>query len=134
MNRWMGLAVVWVLGGCGGSDAPFADCDIGGLTGTWRFHYDETNGNCGAIADETVALSSSAPSSCTTNSSSVSGDKCELQDDFTCPLTSGTGSQRWVEVIDQASATEMDGTATVQLVDDAGDTCRSTYNVTVTKL
>jgi hypothetical protein len=138
--RRAGLAVMMAcwLAGCGGDDnpAPFSDCHIGELSGTWRTHYAETNGNCGAIADETGIFNPNAPppAGVTIDAKQISSDKCRGDLAFTIATTDGQGSQSWVMVIHQTSATELQGTATLQLNHPTLGNCRSTYDVTVTQL
>lgn len=128
-------ALVVFLAGCGSADEEFTDCRIGELTGAWRMTYAETNGNCGAIADETAIFDpNSGPTpGCVVHSSSVSADKCEGQVDSECAFPDGDGSVRWVMVLDQISPAALSGTGTVQ-VSSSQLTCRSTYNLDMTRL
>ena len=115
----------------------FSDCNLGSITGTWRTHYDETNGNCGAIPDETnISTSTTMPSdsACTVTTNVLSDDKCHLDRQFECPTTDGLGTQSWTSAITQTAAGRIEGSATVQLQHPSIGTCRSTYNVTITQL
>jgi hypothetical protein len=124
-------ATVAVLASCGGEDF---ECAIGELTGTWRFSYDEQNGNCGPIADETAVFDPGAPTGCDENYSEVSADSCRLDLDFECPLADGQGSQQWVMVVEQTADDRLDGTATVQVSHPTIGTCRSTYDIVAQRL
>ena len=72
MRRITAVLVVVVLAACGGSDSGSGGssgftCSIGtGTSGSYRFHYVETNGTCGAISDETSVPGTAAPTGCTT--------------------------------------------------------------------
>lgn len=149
MRGTLVLAAATVFGAataCGGSSSSGAaapppasfTCNIGNLSGAWRAHYVETNGTCGSISDETVIAGSPAPSSnCTVQTAQVSSDRCKAEWAFTCPTTDGQGTVSWVVVLDQVSDSELKGSGTVQATDPAlppPDTCRSTYDITVTKL
>lgn len=124
---------------CGSSDGsgeePYT-CAIGELVGTWRWHYDETDGTCGQIPDETGIFDPNAEPApgCTIASSSVSDDKCRSDTAFTCPTTDNLGDQSWVMVVHHSGAGLLTGTATVQINHSTLGTCRSTYDVTVTEL
>lgn len=124
------------LGACSSSsdDKPFA-CALGELRGTWRIAYVETDGTCGALADETVVLSDGAAaqsaSTCTTTTSEISADKCRLDTDTTCPLTGATGAQRWIGSLRHVADGRLSGSMTVQVT--GASTCRSTYDVTWTR-
>jgi len=123
------VAAVW-LASCGGGSH---DCAIGSLTGTWRLTYAQTDGNCGPISAETVQAGTPGSPSCSIASRQISPDKCRLDTSFTCPTTDNRGTQSWVAVLHQDSSTQLSGTGTVQVNHPAG-TCRSTYNLTMTKL
>jgi hypothetical protein len=136
MKKLLGTLVpgVLLLSGCGGGSSSF-QCSIGSLTGTWRLHYDQTNGTCGTIADETFiigALGSGA--GCTSQAQTISSDHCRLDTAFTCPTTDSLGTQAWVISLTQNSPTQLGGSGTVQVNHPTLGTCRSTYNLTVTKI
>ena len=126
----VGLAAC-VLVACSSTEGSetFA-CSLGSLEGTWRIHYEETDGNCGEIADETVVQGATDPGadSCTYAASTVSADKCRWDTDFTCPTTDQRGTQRWTGVMTQTGEEELSGSMTVQLKHPMG-TCRGTYRV-----
>jgi hypothetical protein len=132
------MAVASVItAGCGAADdEPFTDCAIGELTGTWRIHYDETDGNCGPMPDETGIFdpSSEMPAECSVQAKAISADKCRADLSWTCPTTDGKGTQKWVMVVRQRAATKLTGTATVQLDHSSLGSCRSSYAVTATQL
>ena len=69
------LLIVVSLGAvaCGGD--PFT-CAIGSLTGTWRTHYVQTDGTCGAIPDETTILGGSGSGGATYTQQQISADHC----------------------------------------------------------
>jgi hypothetical protein len=131
----IGLSCV-VLAGCSSGDPSFT-CAIGELSGTWRIHYEETNGNCGAVADETVVLSpaasQAASAGCTYAAQNISSDKCSLELDFTCPTTDNAGTQHWIGSMHQVAADRLEGSYTVQLQHPQLGTCRSTYDTTMQK-
>lgn len=129
MSKTILVAAV-LAGGCGGSDF---ECAIGELTGSWRLHYEETDGTCGAIADETALFdpAGALPGNCVTNADNLSADRCEYDLDYTC--TEPTFTQRWVSHFEQIDEDFMRATATLTFTDAAGS-CRSTYDVTITKL
>ena len=126
------------VAGCSGAAEPFRDCHMDSLSGTWRVAYRETNGNCGAISDEMVntsaAASGSTASSCRSLSYGISSNKCRVEQSFTCPTTGGGGTQAWTLVNQQMSPTAISGTGTVQISDSVYGACRSTYELTWSKL
>ena len=139
---WMMFAALggaFLVSSCGGGgdSAPAFTCAIGSLPGgSWRWHYTETNGSCGAIADETILPGSDVgTSSCTGVTNQISADRCTVDFAKTCPLNSTTiiGTQTWVGHLVQTAATELHGSATLQAVAPFGS-CRSTYSIAVTKL
>lgn len=112
-------------------------CAIGSLTGTWRVTYTEVDGTCGAIAAETVnfsATGSNGSDPCTYHAQKVSGDKCRLDFDYTCPTTDGKGSTRWTGVTKQTGTEKLESDATVQGTHPSAGTCRSTYTMVWAKL
>jgi hypothetical protein len=129
MKTMIPISLLLVVLGCG-SEEPFT-CALGELTGTWRAHYVETNGNCGSIPDATVMANSE--SDCTVESQQVSADKCRKDSTVTCPTTDGLGTSSQVSVMTQVAADRIEGTTTVQIVHLTG-TCRSTYDLTVSRL
>lgn len=124
------------IAACGAEDDKFTDCHIGELTGTWRTHYTETDGNCGPISDETGIFDPNAPlpAGCTSQGSSVSANKCRGDIAVTCPTTDNNGTQAWVIVVTQTGPGSLKGTGTVQLNHATLGNCRSTYSMTLTKL
>lgn len=126
------------LGGCSSStngDATFA-CAFGELSGTWRVHYEETNGNCGTIADETVVLGAApdpAAGSCTRAADVISQDKCRADEDFTCPTGDNRGTQHWIGTLHHTAADRVSGSLTVQVNHPSLGVCRSTYDVIWTR-
>jgi len=137
-----GLRVIFVaaaaaLVACSGEDdEAFTDCAIGELTGTWRTRYTETDGTCGPISDETTVFDpNSEPSpGCTVTANNISADKCRAEFAFTCPTTDNQGTQSWTQVIDQTGSGTLEGTATVQLNHPSIVGCRSTYDLTISRL
>jgi hypothetical protein len=125
------LLLVLTMLGCGG-DEPFTDCALGELTGAWRIHYAETDGNCGSIQDATVMADTE--SGCTVESQQVSADKCRKDSTVTCPTVDGLGTTTQVSVFQQVAADRIEGTTTIQLVHSTLGNCRSTYDVTVARL
>lgn len=123
MKSWLFVAVF--LTACG-SDA--FECSIGELDGTWRWSYQETNGNCGSIPDETVQF---VPGGA--NQPGISADQCELDVAITGETTDGLGTQAWSIHLEQADEETLDGSGTVQVNHPSG-TCRSTYNILVERL
>lgn len=125
------LALAVLLAACGGEE-DFTECSIGQLTGTWRLHYREVNGNCGAIADETIMMSAAEPTG-TLTGAQISPDRCRMDIAFTAPTTDGQGTQTWTMVFHQTGPGQLEGTGTVQLNHYMG-TCRSTYDLTMSRL
>lgn len=128
------LLVIASAVGCSSStNQPFTDCKIGSLTGTWRVTYVETDGNCGKVAAETVVLSASSKSpgaaTCTIAAQEVSSDHCRIDLDFTCPLSGAPGTQHWVGVTHQVSATELTSSMTLSAMSPSLGSCRSTYTL-----
>ena len=112
-----------------GSSGFSGPCHIGELSGTWRVHYTQTDGNCGALPDETVIMDAAPSNSkCTYAAKSISADKCRMDLDFTCPLPAGPGEQHWVGTLRQTGPGSMDGPWTGQGTS-LGQTCRSSYDV-----
>jgi hypothetical protein len=118
---------IGLLTACSSSTDGDHRCAIGELRGTWKVTYDEKNGTCGEVADETVVLSEAASqqaqSSCVYRAQEVSADKCRLDLDFTCPLATGAGSQTWVGALRHTAEDTISGEMTAQFVLD-GRTCR----------
>jgi len=119
-----------------GDDEPFADCGIGTLSGSWRIQYAESGGECGAIPDETgvEAPTASPGAGCSVQSSTISEDNCELDRSFTCPTADGLGIGAWIVALRQVSDTRLEGTGTLQVNHSTLGACRSTYDITITKL
>jgi hypothetical protein len=125
------VAVAFLIS-CGGGHV---NCQIGSLTGTWRLVYSQVDGNCGPIPSETVQAGTvGAASSCVIQNQTISPDHCRIDSTFTCPTTDGQGTQAWTTVFHQDSDTSLSGTGTVQVNHPTLGTCRSTYNLTMTKL
>jgi hypothetical protein len=138
MKNLLFAAGLLLVTGCGSDNDKDEDftCALGELTGTWRWHYDETDGNCGAIADETAIFQPGAapPPGCQIDTQIVSSDKCRLDSAFTCPTADDMGVQGWTLVLHHVAADRLGGTGTAQLNHPTIGTCRSTYNITVTRL
>jgi len=140
MTKLLCLALVLVLVACGSEEAqtetdpPFA-CALGELTGTWRVTYqEEAGGSCGPLAAETVNMGAPSGGGCEYTANDLSPDLCRLDYDFTCPLSDGQGSQRWIGVTRHVAEGELRGTATLQGQHPEAGTCRSTYAVTYRRL
>ena len=120
----------------GEADEPFADCAIGELTGEWQTHYVEKSGECGAIPDEMTSTDPSSPprAGCSVQKSTVSTDKCQLDRSFTCPTADGLGIGAWIVAFRQVAETRLEGTGTAQINHSTLGACRSTYEITMTKL
>jgi hypothetical protein len=119
---------------CGSSDDDNFTCVLGELTGTWRVHYDETNGSCGPLEDETGIFGLEVPPGCDVQSRSISDDKCGADMAWACPTTDDLGTQQWVMVVEHTKQDRLSGTGTMQLVHPSLGTCRSTYAITITRL
>lgn len=142
----LGLLAAALLFGCGSTASstgappapPFTACEIGQLGGAWLVSYTEVDGNCGPVPDETVVAPSGAPMKvgggvdaggpqCTIAAQTISADKCEIDDDFTCTLLGGTaGTQHWSGALHQTSAVDIVGRVSLQLLEPMA-ACRSTY-------
>lgn len=142
MRMKCALVVLALVGSaCGGSDTsnppppppdPGFTCSIDSLSGTWRVHYVENDGACGPISDETVLISTFG-AGCTVHSRVVSSDRCRIDYSLMCPTVDNQGTSNWVVSLQQTSATHLVGSGTVQVVHPVG-VCRSTYDITATKL
>lgn len=106
----------------------------------YKFSYDETSGSCGALSEETLVTSTDgtieASSGCELGPG-ARNDGCAVfidsrckgtLDDGTAYTSNSQGKVDWAD--DGAGAT---GTVTLTIVVE-GDSCRSTYTVTATKL
>jgi len=135
MKRLVLMLALVSTGACASEPTEAFTCGIGELTGTWHVHYEQADGNCGDIADETVILGADgqAAGACTVYASEISPDKCRLDRDFTCPTVDGAGAQHWVGTLRQTGSDRLEGPFTVQLDHRTVGTCRSTYNVLWTK-
>jgi hypothetical protein len=121
---------------CGGSDDPAVSplqCSLDDLSGTWRLHFAETNGTCGAIPDTTVTSGVADTTACTVKKDVVSPDKCREEFDLVCPTDDLLGTVEFVGVLTQRSESVVSGSTTVT-VTHPEVTCRSTYDVSLTKL
>lgn len=126
-----------VLTACSSEAPPFTDCRLGELTGTWRAHYTETNGDCGPIPDETAVFSPGkqdpATAGCKTLTATTSADRCRMDLDWTCPPAKGSGTVRWTGVLRHTGRDTLAADLSLQINIPAGY-CRSTYLVTMTRL
>lgn len=122
-------------GGNSGDGSAFT-CSLGALSGTWRISYQETNGTCGNLPDETVNYDSPSAgnTNCKSSVSKLSDDKCRFDFEFACPTTDGKGTQQWSGVTKQTSATTTEADTTIQLSHPELGQCRSTYLVKGRKL
>jgi hypothetical protein len=136
--RWLlPLPLIAVSAACvvdGAEEKDELTCALGELTGTWRIQYQEVNGDCGAIPDETSVFDPGTGSGCTRDTRTISADKCRLDTSFSCPTADRLGTSAWGLVVRQTSETRLDGTGTVQVSHSTLGTCRSTYTITVTRL
>jgi hypothetical protein len=133
MRHWLAVvSILAALAGCGGSD--HVTCAIGSLTGTWRLQYQETNGTCGPIPDETVIAGAPTGPACTTITQQISSDHCRIDTAFNCPTTDSLGTQAWTVTLTQTANTQLTGSGTVQVNHPTLGTCRSTYSLTMTKV
>lgn len=135
---------------------PFTACNLGAMTGKWRYSFTETSGSCGPLLESTVpnAANNGGGLSCYRGGFPVvygaciylapelTPDKCSVRIEFTVQDThsvtqSGGGYQTvvdklstWQTNMTQTSATRVQGTGTVEIrVYNPGSTCRSTYNI-----
>lgn len=136
--RKLGAVVGCVLAmGCTTTTETF-ECRMGQLTGVWRIHYAEVNGDCGAIQDEQVALGSEATAKdaakCVMHTNVIAPDKCSVEQDFTCPTSDKAGESRMIGKMRQTGEGSASGTYTLRVDHKTLGTCRSTYDVTWTKL
>lgn len=131
MNKILFLVA---LVGCSGGDD--VDCSTYEPMGAWRMMYDETDGNCGSISDETAIFGgdSSPDPSCSYGETYESEDRCTVDMSWTCPTTDGYGTQSWTFHLELVSETEIVGSATVQVQHPSVGTCRSTYDIRIVKL
>lgn len=135
MRMFVALAVAVI--GCSSAesdkDSSFT-CAMGSLTGTWRTHYTETNGDCGPIPDETNVFNPGKfDPACTVRTNKFSADKCRWDADWSCPTTDKQGTQAWVMVTRQTGSDKLESSATVTLSHPTG-VCRSTYTMSTTRL
>jgi hypothetical protein len=131
------LAGVLLAVACGGGDNEDEDftCALGELAGTWRLHYVETDGTCGPIEDQSGIFNPGEPApGCTLDSRIISADKCRLDTAFTCPLADGLAFQGWTIVLTQVASGRLSGTGTAELNHPSAGSCRSTYDIMVTRL
>lgn len=133
------LSFVFILGCEQAMPQPAVMCNLGSLTGTWRTQYERLDGNCGPIPDEVTVVQApqagdAGSGACTYAAWLLSTDRCRVDADFTCPTNDGKGTQRWVGVYRQSSASKVGGTFSLQVVHSSIGTCRGTYNATITAL
>lgn len=129
------LAIALVLIGCSASEAgptPSGfECQLGGgLPGTWRVSYVETNGTCGALPDEVYIGPGyiGGADGCTRDQVVRSDDGCTLDTSFTCSTTDSLGTSDWVVSVEQVSSGRVTGIMNLQLTHPDAS-CRSTYDV-----
>jgi hypothetical protein len=114
-------------------EEQFEACAIGQLTGNWRFHYTQTQGNCGAIADQTGTNPGAAPGDgCNVESSAISKDKCSVTQRFTCNLKDNLGTQAWVLTLRQVATDRIQGSGSLQINYPTG-VCRSAYAIEISQ-
>ncbi len=135
----IGLLIILLAALSTGCEEEFTDCQLGLLRGTWRIQFQEVDGNCGAIADDTIVLNPEAEPSpnCTFHSDMISADRCRSDTDFTCEEVNDLGevtlSQRWTGVLEHVDIDTLSGTVTIRS-ETFGGSCQSTYNVTYRRL
>lgn len=133
------FTLILTVAGCGNSDtgspaeSPPFDCNLGGLTGTWRLEITRVDGTCGDISSTTVSLDAPSADGCVQKTRKISTDKCHLDFDTVCPAVSPPGTTEVVGVTRQTSPTELEGNETITL-SGTGVDCHGTYTVAYTKL
>jgi hypothetical protein len=123
--------------GCDSFDDGFTDCNLGFITGKWQIHYTATNGNCGPRSDETVIYTGGPGASsagCSITTSLTTDDQCRIRSTSACPTTDDLGMEEWTSVLTQTAADQVEGRGTVQVNHTTLGNCRSTYDITITRL
>lgn len=135
----------------GGAAGPFVDagppstaCNLGAMTGFWRYSFTETAGTCGPLLESTVGMDHmriSCPAlkglpvstfvGCQTATPELTPDKCSVRLAFSgserSSSTQVTKVSTWQTYMTQTSATRVQGTGTVEI--QISNPCRSTYNI-----
>jgi hypothetical protein len=132
------LSGVLLLAACSSESTGKAptNCNIEGLTGTWKFHYEQqSGGNCGPLKDELVDMYlflNLSGGGCVVDSRKFSEDKCQLDTKYQCPSLDQSGTQSWTIMLRQVAADRLTGTGMTKLEHPTAGTCQSTYNLTIT--
>lgn len=143
MKKLLFLFASAFLAACSSSSTPSADaptsCDSATQRiGNYLAHYDVVSGDCGAIPDSLVALTTpssdgGASGGCTVNAEQETNGGCKINRDDTCPYPSG-GTVRVVATSTQETqdGSLITGVETLYITATAG-TCTGTYDVTLTR-
>jgi hypothetical protein len=119
-------------------DAPACDP----FAGVYRINYAKQTGDCAELPEQLARFSEDSTSSVLSKKCigtiQVSEDSCDRQEDTTCPVEddagASTGQASLKTTLTQASATTLEGTATIQLTTFNGTGCTATYAVSGTKI
>lgn len=112
------------------------------LSGVYRVSYAKQSGDCDDLPEQlarfTDRSNSSALSPNCIGSITTSEDACDREEDATCPVNDdhgmSVGQARLTTTFTQASDTQLEGTATIELITFSGTGCAATYAVSGTKI
>jgi hypothetical protein len=122
------------------SQIEYSGCEP--LSGVYRVSYAKQSGDCADLPEQlarfTDRSNSSALAPSCIGSITNSEDACDREEDATCPVTddygASVGQARLTTTFTQASATKLEGTATIALTTLGGPGCTATYAVSGTKI
>jgi hypothetical protein len=119
-------------------DAPACDP----FSGVYRVSYAKQTGDCADLPEQLARFSEDSNTSVLSKKCSgsieTSADSCDRTEDTTCPVEDDQGATigqaSLTTTLTQASASELEGTATIHLTRLDGDGCTATYAVSGTKI
>ena len=119
-------------------DAPACDP----FSGVYRISYAKQSGDCADLPDQLARFSEGSNTSVLSKKCSgaieMSEDGCDRTEDTTCPVEDDQGvtigQASLTTTLTQASASKLEGTATINLTRLDGDGCTASYAVSGTKI
>ena len=119
-------------------DAPVCDP----FSGVYRVSYSKLSGDCADLPEQLARFSEGSSTSVLSKKCSgsieTSEDSCDRTEDTTCPIEDDRGATigqaNLTTMLSQASASQLEGTATIDITQLDGSGCTGTYAVSGTKI